>query len=182
MMASTPMKEQCTAQRPHKGARDLPRRILRPVPLFVIQPVLTRLVRHMVRRRPEFFDRLAACKARRYLIAPDNLPFAFLFCPDPCAPVLRAVRHTDIPAHDAKISASFLTLLDMIDGRRDGDALFFSRDLSISGDTEAIVVLRNALDDLEGNITDDLAAPFGPPATAMLALARRIRERRHERK
>jgi hypothetical protein len=38
---------------------------------------------------------------------------------------------------------------------------FFTRDLIVEGNTEAVVVLRNALDDLDGNIFDDLAASWG---------------------
>jgi predicted lipid carrier protein YhbT len=40
-------------------------------------------------------------------------------------------------------------LLGMIDGTYDGDALFFSRDLTIEGDTEAVLALRNALENAE---------------------------------
>lgn len=64
----------------------------------------------------------------------------------------------------------------MIDGRYDGDALFFTRDLSVEGDTEAVVCLRNALDDVEGSIADDVAAFFGPPGERFLKVARKLND------
>lgn len=62
----------------------------------------------------------------------------------------------------------------MVDGRYDGDALFFTRDLRVEGDTEAIVCLRNALDDVEGSVADDIAAFFGLPGRKFLEIARRM--------
>jgi len=153
----------------------------RHLPLFFLQPMLRRIMRVTVQRRPELFARLGTHKNKRFLVNPTNLPFAFLLCPDLEQPVLRACRHP-LPAHDAQIQGTFLTLFDMIDGRLDGDALFFSRDLAITGDIEAVVVLRNALDDLEGSIADDLAASYGLPAKAALAALRRIKRGRHEKK
>ena len=76
---------------------------------------------------------------------------------------MRAYRRYEKPAHDAAIAGKFFNLLDMIDGSLDGDALFFSRDLRVSGDTEAVVALRNALDDFEGSALDSVGS-FGPLA------------------
>lgn len=58
---------------------------------------------------------------------------------------------------------------------------FFSRDLIVEGDTEAVVCLRNALDDLDGSITDDVARFFGPPGRAGLSCLRRIRGNHYDR-
>ena len=66
----------------------------------------------------------------------------------------------------------------MIDGSLDGDALFFSRDLRVSGDTEAVVALRNALDDFEGSALDSVVGSFGPlsaPAAMALSGLRAVR-------
>ena len=65
-----------------------------------------------------------------------------------------------------------MTLLGMIDGRYDGDALFFTRDLIVEGDTEAVVCLRNALDDVEGSVADDVATFFGALGKRILKIAR----------
>lgn len=143
------------------------------LPLPFIQPVLSRLARRIARQRPELFSRLGHHCNKNFLIDPVNLPFMFLLRPRPEAPLLRAHRRTARPEHDACIAGSLLSLLDMIDGRLDGDALFFSRSLTIEGDIEAVVTLRNALDDLDGSVADDLANAFGLPGRLALALFRR---------
>lgn len=94
--------------------------------------------------------------------------------------MLQAVLRRDSVPHDAHIAGSALTLLDMIDGRLDGDALFFSRDLRITGDTEAVVSLRNALDDLDGSVADDAATLAGPAGRAILGFLRRLRRARRD--
>lgn len=111
---------------------------------------------------PELFERLGPHGTKRFLIDPVNLPFAVLLQPDPKNIFLRAVRRRKPGYYDARIAGTFLTLLAMVDGWLDGDALFFSRDLQVKGDTEAVVSLRNALEDLDGSIADDVAAVFGP--------------------
>lgn len=160
--------------------QDLPGRILAPLPLPLLQPLLRRLVVKAARQRPELFDRLGNCRRKRYLIDSLNLPFVFLLQPDPDKPFLRAYRRHRAIDYDSRIAGTFLTLLDMIDGRLDGDALFFTRDLIVEGDTEAVVVLRNALDDLEGSIADDIAETFGLPARLSLSILRRIRKNRYD--
>lgn len=164
-----------TASKQPSIFQNLPRRVLAPVPLPLLQPILGRIVRGAARNRPELFSRLGPHQGKTYLIDPLNMPFVFLLTPNPASPRLRACRRGRNVVHDARIAGTFLTLLDMIDGRLDGDALFFTRDLIIEGDTEAVVVLRNALDDLDGSIADEIAAPFGPVARAALSALRRIR-------
>jgi predicted lipid carrier protein YhbT len=162
------------ASAPRRGA-ELPRVLLRPLPLGPLQPILARIVRRVARKRPELFRRLGPHCARRFAIDPTNMPFVLLLQPDPKRPRLSAVRRGRTGACDAQIAGSFLTLLDLVDGRLDGDALFFSRTLRVTGDTEAVVSLRNALDDLEGSVADDTAELFGPPGRAALARLRRLR-------
>lgn len=158
--------------------KNLPRWLLRPLPLIILQPILQRLIRRLSQERSDLFERLGAQRNKVYLIDPLNLPFVFLLCPDPARPKLSAYRRGRLPRHDARIAATFLTLVDMIDSRLDGDALFFNRELLIEGDVEAVVVLRNALDDLDGSIVDNLADHFGPPTRAALSALRHIRSTR----
>lgn len=156
---------------------NAPRVLLAPLPLPVMQPGLRRIAVRVFGARPELAARLGEHKSRRFLIDPVNLPFAFLLRPDPDNVLLEAVRRRPEPAHDARIAGTFLTLLDMVDGRLDGDALFFSRDLQVTGDTEAVVSLRNALDDAEGSPADDVAALYGPPGRLLLRNLRAARSR-----
>jgi len=72
--------------------------------------------------------------------------------------------------HDVRISGTLATLLRMIDGQTDSDALFFNRELSVTGDTEAVVALRNALDNLDATLADDVASCFGPLSRPVRAL------------
>jgi predicted lipid carrier protein YhbT len=163
------------------GSGSLPHLLLRPIPLAFVQPILDRIVSHVAAHRAELFSRLGAQAHMRFLIDPEDLPFVLLLAPDPAQPTLRAYRRYDVPRHDACIGGRFITLLDMIDGSLDGDALFFSRDLRVRGDTEAIVTLRNALDDLDGSVVDTVLRSFGPlSAIAALALGA-IRDRSRRR-
>ncbi len=148
-----------------------------PLPLFAIQPLLGHIVTTVAKRHPELFVRLGdSCKAR-FLIDPCNMPFCLLLQPDADRPRLKAYARSQIVEHDVYISGTFQTLLRMIDGRSDGDALFFNRDLTVTGDSAAVVALRNALDDMEGTLADDVAASFGPlsgPVRTVLDLADRV--------
>ena len=126
------------------------------------------------------YARLGVHARKRFLIDPTDLPFVLVLSPEVKLPKLRAYRRYENPAHDACIAGKFFILLDMIDGSLDGDALFFSRDLQVSGDTEAVVALRNALDDFEGSALDSVVASFGAlsgPAGLALSVVRSIRGR-----
>lgn len=161
---------------PHFSLKNLPRRFLAPLPLPLLQPILSLVVRRVAQDRPELFERLGVQQIKTYLIDPINMPFVFFLTPDSNQPRLWAYRREQHPrSYDARIAGTFLTLLNMIDGNLDGDALFFTRDLVVEGDTEAVVVLRNALDDLDGSIVDDLAGSFGMPGRAIISLLRNIR-------
>jgi len=67
----------------------------------------------------------------------------------------------------------------MIDGTYDGDALFFSRDLVIEGDTEAVLALRNAIENAELNpstvlgLPDRISGPFDRATDMALGRLRR---------
>jgi len=137
-------------------------RLLPPPPLFILQPLLTRIVLKVAQRCPDLFVRLGDNSSKHYLIDPTNLPFMLLLQPNAEHPKLTAIRRGKAVESDVHISATFLTLLTMIDGRSDGDALFFNRDLHIEGDIEAVVALRNALDDMDATLVDEVITTFGP--------------------
>jgi len=135
---------------------------------------------HMARTHPLLFSRLGPHTGKHFLIDPIDLPFVLVLRPDAAHPSLRVFRRTANPPHDAVIASTFINLLDMIDGRLDGDALFFSRELRVAGDTEAVVALRNALDDFEGSALDGVIAALGPlskPAALAVAALHRLTSR-----
>jgi len=139
----------------------------------LVQPLLSRIVRRVAARHPSLFARLGPHQTTDFLIDAVELPFALHLRPDPQALVLRAVPRRAAPQAGAAIRGKFMLLLELLDSEEDGDAAFFSRDLEVTGDTEAVVRLRNALDDMDGSITEDVAAMFGPPGRAILARLRR---------
>jgi len=139
----------------------------------VVQPILSRIVRRIADTHPTLFARLGPHQTTDFLIDPVELPFALHLRPDPGALVLRAVPRDALPLAGAVIRGKFMLLLELVDSEEDGDAAFFSRDLEVTGDTEAVVRLRNALDDMDGSIIADTAEMFGPPGRAILARLRR---------
>ena len=146
--------------------------LLRPVPLLLLQPIFSRIALHVAQTRPELFARLGAHAGKRFLIDPVDLPFVLVLTPRAELPQLTLHRRHAQPPFDACIAGTLANLLEMIDGSIDGDALFFSRALRVTGDTEAVVALRNALDDFEGSALESVISSFGPLSRpAMLALS-----------
>lgn len=143
----------------------------------LIQPILNRVVRDITRELPELFERLGPHRHSRFLIDARELPFVLLLRPDPDRPELVAWPRRAGPPHDTRIAGRFHDLMGLIDAQRDGDALFFSRDLDISGDLEAVVCLRNAIDDVEGSIADRVADSLGPASRIAWTMMRRHHER-----
>ncbi len=157
-----------------KVFQALPRYALRPLPLFFIRPFARRAVLHIAVKFPGLFARLGAGAQKSFLVNPVNLPFVFLLMPNPDAPRMEVYRNGEGLNYDTKITGSFLNLLRMLDGESDSDALFFSRDLKIEGDTEAVVCLRNALDDVEGSVAAEVASLYGTVGRTGLSVLRRI--------
>ena len=172
------------AASPLKGLlHNIPGWLLAGVPLAVMQPVLSHIATHVARSRPELFARLGPHTDKLFMIDPIDLPFVLLLRPNPERPSLVAARRRPKPRHDAAIAGTFLDLIGMMEGSLDGDALFFSRDLRVSGDTEAVVTLRNALDDVEGSALDSIISAFGPlsaPLQLALSSLRGTRTRKND--
>ena len=57
-------------------------------------------------------------------------------------------------------------MLALAEGRVDGDALFFARRLVVDGDMEAVLALRNALDDNGIDIVKSFGRLSGPAVGA----------------
>ena len=134
---------------------------LRPLPPALLNPLLGYALVIMRRRHPEIFERLAELDDPVFLIDPIDLPFAFLLRPGPRRPSLRAINDPSKVEPTATIRSSFQKLIELLEGKCDGDALVFSRDLVIEGDTEAVLVLRNAIDASEVDLLEDISASLG---------------------
>lgn len=138
---------------------------VRPLPLAPLQVVLSRIMATMVRRHPEVFERLSDLENPVFLINPQELPFSFVLNLNAESPSLSAVREPETPEVTTAISGSLQDLIDLMEGRADGDALFFSRNLSVEGDMEAVVALRNALDGSDVDLINDILEELGPLAS-----------------
>lgn len=136
---------------------------------------LARLARVIAHRHPSLVARLAPAAGAKILIEFADVPCAFLLTvePPPNPPSLRLATGADRKRATATVGGAINRLLDLLDGRVDGDTMFFSRDLFISGDTSAVLLLRNALDSEDIDLFDDALDLLGPLALP----ARRVRQR-----
>jgi predicted lipid carrier protein YhbT len=150
--------------------------LLAPLPLFPVQFLLARIVERVARRRPELFERLGHHVHSTYAIDVAELPFRLLLRANPDNPRLTAHRPAESILSDAQIAGPFMELFRVLDGRGDSDAMFFSGAVRVTGDTEAAVCLRNALDDLDGSVVEDMLEMGGPLLLPARLLLRRLRE------
>jgi len=150
---------------------DIDRFVISHIPLFALRPILAQLIKTLLKRHPNLFDRLEGYGDKRFLIDPTDLPFTLLLCPVAGRPELIPHARSEAPEHDAAISGEIDKFVELVNGDVDGDALFFSRDLLIEGDTEAVLALRNAIDDMEIDLAQEIEDILGPLA-APAAFAR----------
>ena len=161
-----PMPQVGDALRPPLAAqiRRTAAQTLMFAPLLLLNPALSLIATRLAQARPDLFARMGAHTRKTFLIDPTDMPLVFTMSPDTSAPALAGHNRYEIPQHDGAIAGRFVHLLDMIDGSVDGDALFFNRDLRVTGDVEAVVALRNALDDFDGDLVREILGAFGPLA------------------
>lgn len=147
---------------------------LRPLPLAPLSAALSVYARNIAKTRPGLFRRLGEHADKRFVLDPVDLPLTILLEPRGGTPRVTVTRRP--PAGDARIAGTLGALLGMVHGAYDGDALFFSRDIVIEGDTGAALALRNAVDDAELDLAQEaarLSGPFAAPLRHALALAER---------
>lgn len=133
---------------------------LRPLPLPPLSAALTLLTRSVAARHPSLFRRLGPHASACFVLDPTDLPF--VICLYPAAARPHVTLHRSTQKGDTRIAGPLSALLGLVHGAFDGDALFFSRDLVIEGNTEAALALRNAIDDAELDIGAELQALSGP--------------------
>ena len=135
---------------------------LRPVPLALLQPLFDAILRLIQRHHTDILERMEPWADAVVCVDPIDLPFVLRLEPHPEHPRLTAHRKIDMDGVAATIRGPLETLVALAEGKVDGDALFFSRELVIEGDTEVVVALRNALDGAGITLIDDFAAALGP--------------------
>ena len=143
-------------------------RIFAPLPLLPLSLSLTAYSKRVANKHPGLFRRLGEHDHARYILDPTDLPFVICLEPKGGTPRVFAIRGS--AEGDARIAGPLAALLGLVHGAFDGDALFFSRDLVIEGDTAAALALRNAVDDAELDISEEIAAMSGPFAQPLQRL------------
>jgi O2-independent ubiquinone biosynthesis accessory factor UbiT len=128
---------------------DIVGRALRPLPLFPLERILNLILKTVLARRPGLFARMGEQAGALFLIEAVDLPFFITLDSAPQNPAIHLSRERPHKGIRATVSAPILTHLKMLTGGLDGDALFFSREIGVSGDTAAVLALRNAVDDLD---------------------------------
>lgn len=145
------------------------------VPLAVINQATRRMLFRVLKQHPGLFDRLGERLGKRYGFVPTDLPLTFVV--EPAKPMITAARKPGAPEADAIVEGPLFLLLALLEGRGDADALFFSRDLAVTGDMESMMALRNALDDCDVDLALDLSAAAGPLRPLFRGVAGWIRDR-----
>lgn len=150
---------------------------VRNAPTLLVERICRHAMTTMHRRYRSVFERAAEHGPFVLLISPSDLDLQFYLKIDADHPELHPARHTTEEAVDAHISGPLPALLALLQGRSDGDALFFSRTLRIEGRTELVVALRNALDgeaiDLRSAVTESFGM-MGPALRGALGIAEKI--------
>lgn len=130
------------------------------IPMTLMQSASTKLFVDLLVAHPGLFERLGEHASKRFVFVPTDLSIAYEIVP--ATPALRIMRQPCMPLADVTIRGPIVVLLALLEGQADGDALFFARSIEISGDTEAVLALRNALDDNRIDLPDALAHMAGP--------------------
>lgn len=134
---------------------------LKSIPKLPLQVSVSYALRQMERAHSAIFAKVLEQGEFTYLIKPTDLPFNFYFVIAKENPGIRIISKESPLTADATITASLQSLCEMLEGRLDGDAAFFSNNLIIEGSTLAVVTLRNAIEAEPVNIVTDLSKSFG---------------------
>ncbi|MCF8473428.1 MAG: SCP2 sterol-binding domain-containing protein [Emcibacter sp.] len=151
---------------------------MRSLPKRPLNHLLSRIAYHIQHNHPDVLERLRPITGCQFLICPTDLPHVIrltvgdghLDC---------VIEDEFMTSADVTISGPLMSLMDMMDGTIDGDALFFSRSLSIEGNTEYVLTLRNAIDSDDINLKQEILHILGPlktPAEMILNIGRKLQQ------
>ncbi len=122
-------------------------------------------------------ESLAAYAGKRVAVVPRELPVALWIEVDPEGRFRARPSAGPEPRADAVVRGPILSLVDLMEGRADGDALFFARGIEVEGDSGLVVALRNSLERTPCTLSDFLPhppPPLKPAAEAALLLSARV--------
>ena len=137
--------------------------LLQPIiPKIIVQKAIDSLTAYFTKIHPGVVDRMSDYAPARIVLNPTDMPFYFLAEFTKSNFHILYIENDDIDLQEiTTISATFDFFLKMLERQSDGDALFFSRQLMIEGDTTIVVALRNILEAENVNINDDINETFG---------------------
>jgi predicted lipid carrier protein YhbT len=144
------------------------------VPLPIAARAASLLFQQVLKSHPRLFDRLGDYRYSCFSFVPSDLAFEFVI--RPAGGSIRTFRRGGAPEADARVSGPLLLMFGLAEGRLDGDAVFFARKLAVTGNMEAVLALRNALDDSGIDLVKlagDMSGPIRRPVMAALSYIRR---------
>lgn len=153
---------------PYSGALSL-------VPAPILSRLVPRLTRSMRRRHPRLVAAFSKLDPAVIHIEPHSMRHRFAIAFGGGRMGLSLLPVGDRSRADAIIRGNLTTLIDLLEGRIDGDSMFFARDIEITGDTAVAVAVRNTLDREEIVLRDEIAAMFGPMERPVRRIARRFK-------
>jgi predicted lipid carrier protein YhbT len=139
----------------------LARGVIATAPPPILELGAGALLHKMGRNHPELFRVLSEFRRTRILFELTDLPHRFVLQFGDGAPSLKLAGAGEVEA-DASVKGALEALLALLEGRIDGDALFFTREIVIAGDTSAVVALRNILDRESIVLLDEAVSLLGP--------------------
>lgn len=129
--------------------------ILKPLPLHgFFKAVISHGLNNIQKKHPEISGRLTEFYGQSVLIEVRDL-FLYVVLKIDKKLSVDVVKHSFSTTTKAVIHGDLHSLLKLIQGQSDGDALFFSRELSFEGDTEIVIAIRNAFDGTAIDLTQE---------------------------
>ncbi|MBU6497306.1 MAG: SCP2 sterol-binding domain-containing protein [Rhodospirillales bacterium] len=146
--------------------------LLRTLPRPILALALRRVSAGLEHRHAALLRRLARLAPATFLFEPQDVPERFLLAIRPRAVTLGLAAAGTTA--DVTMRGRLATLIGLLEGRTDSDTVYFTRELSVTGDTEKAVGFRNILDGEAINLIDDALAALGPLARPMERIAGRL--------
>ncbi len=134
------------------------------MPALLLARAVRLVVARMETSHPKLFKNLGRLPEALVHLEPTDLPHRFGLRMGKKPDFFLIEDASETPR--ATIAGPLASLIDMLEGREDGDALFFSREIQVTGDTEVVVALRNTLDREEMNLYEEVLSLCGPFAGA----------------
>lgn len=144
------------------------------IPAPVLAPMVRILNRTLHRRHPALVKAFGRLDPATVHVTLTDVPHRFQIGYGNGRMDVSVLTNPNPPAPDAAMSGNLATMIDLLEGRIDSDALFFTRDLRVTGSTAVAVAVRNTMDREVIDLRDDIAAAFGPFERPARRIGRRL--------